>query len=202
MSFATVLFTTKGRALQSKSLAGTALRFTRIGMGAGSLGGQSQVTLNAMIDPKVYINVNKVEKSSNYAIVEGNFLNSDVSTGFYWRELGIYAYDPDLGEILYCYGNAGALAEYIPPQSEEIVEKVVRLSVIVGDNANITVQTELAAFATKKELLTKWEIYISEGIPEIGQRKDNTLYFKITDTITQGGNSNIIVSPTMGLKFN
>ncbi len=152
MSFSTILFTDKGRALQSKVLAGVVLNFTRIGMGSGSLGGQSQITLNALIEPKVYLTVSQVEKSGNYATVKGNFRNADISTGFYWREFGIFAQDPDLGEILYCYSNASSLAEYIPPQSSEIIEKVVGLSVIVGDTANVTILTDPAAFATKAEV--------------------------------------------------
>ncbi|WOO34959.1 hypothetical protein R2R35_14250 [Anaerocolumna sp. AGMB13020] len=152
MSFSTILFTEKGRALQSKVLAGAALNFTRIGMGSGSLGGQSQIALNNLIDQKVSLNVTQVSKSGSYAVVEGNFRNADISTGFYWRELGIFAQDPDIGEILYCYGNAGSLAEYIPPQSSEIVEKVVGLSVIVGDTANVTLLTDSTAFATKAEV--------------------------------------------------
>lgn len=202
MSFSTILFTTKGRALQSKVLAGAVLNFTRIGMGSGSLGGQSQITLNTLIDPKAYLSISQVKKSGNYATVEGNFNNTDLNTGFYWREIGVFALDPDIGEILYCYGNAGSLAEYIPAQSSEIVEKIVGVSVIVGDTANVTVQLDPTAFATKAEVGAKWDIYISNVIPEVSQRKENTLYFKITDTISQGVNSNIIVSPNMGLKIN
>lgn len=202
MSFSTILFTEKGRALQSKALAGAALNFTRIGMGAGSLTGQSQITLNNLIDPKVFITISQIKKAGTYATVEGYFTNADVGTGFSWREIGIFAQDPNLGEILYCYGNAGSLAEYIPPQSTEIVEKVISISVIIGDAANVTIKTDPAAYATKLELLTKWELYISNVIPEVSQRKENTLYFKITDTISQGVNSNIIVSPNMGLKIN
>ena len=202
MSFSTILFTEKGRALQAKALAGAALNFTKIAMGSGSLGGQNQITLTKLIEPKVILNISDIRRNTNYAEIKGTFTNQDISTGFYWREIGLFAQDPDIGEILYCYGNAGTLAEYIPPQSSEIIEKVVNLTAIVGDAANVTATiNESLVFATKADVAEKWEIVISDKLPEVSDRKENTLYFKITDTVNQGVSNNIVVSPTMGLKI-
>ncbi|WMJ88853.1 phage tail-collar fiber domain-containing protein [Anaerocolumna sp. MB42-C2] len=202
MSFSTILFTEKGRALQAKALAGAALNFTKIAMGSGTLGGQNQITLTKLIEPKVILTISDIRRNTNYAEIKGTFTNQDISTGFYWREIGLFAQDPDIGEILYCYGNAGTLAEYIPPQSSEIIEKVVNLTAIVGDAANVTATiNESLFFATKADVAEKWEIVISDKLPEVSDRKENTLYFKITDTVNQGVSNNIVVSPTMGLKI-
>lgn len=201
MSFSKVLFTEKGRALQAKSVAGAALHFTKISMGSGSLGSQSQITLNGLIEPKVTIPILGIERNINYATIKGIFDNQSISTGFYWRELGVFAEDPNIGEILYCYGNAGALAEYIPSQSSQIIEKTISIPVIVGDAVNVTAQLDPLGYATKAEVSDKWEIFISESLPEVSERKEKTLYFKVTDTVSQGTNSNIVVSPTMGLKI-
>lgn len=156
MSFSTILFTEKGRTLQAKALAGATLNFTSISMGSGSLSGQSQLTLTSLIEPKVVLNIAELNHDLNYATIKGNFSNSDINIGFYWREIGVFALDPDLGEILYCYGNAGALAEYIPPQTSEIIEKVVGVSVIVGNASSVTaVINESIVYASKAELDTK-----------------------------------------------
>ena len=153
MSFSTILFTEKGRALQAKAQAGTALNFTKLAMGSGSLGGQSQITLTALIDPKVILSINEIKRKPNYATIKGIFSNQDISTGFYWREIGLFAQDPDIGEILYCYGNAGTLAEYIPPQSSEIIEKVVSITAMIGDAATVTASIdESLVYVTKPEL--------------------------------------------------
>ncbi|MBC2456122.1 BppU family phage baseplate upper protein [Clostridium beijerinckii] len=48
---------------------------------------------------------------------------------------------------------------------------------------------------------TKIGLYISEDLPNVEDRKANTLYFKITDTISSGGTENLKVSPTMGIKI-
>ncbi len=201
MSFSKVLFTEKGRELQAKAVAGAVLHFTKIAMGSGELGGQPQANLNELIDPKVTIPILDIKRNSNYATVIGIFDNQSISTGFYWRELGVFAEDPDLGEILYCYGNAGALAEYIPAQSSQIIEKTISIPVIVGDAVNVTAQIDPLGYATKAEVSDKWEIFISESLPEVSERKEKTLYFKVTDTVSQGTNGNIVVSPTMGLKI-
>ncbi len=153
MSFSTILFTDKGRALQSKALAGASLNFTKIVMGSGNLGGQSQITLSAVIEPKVNLSITSLQHKSNYATVKGVFSNSDISEGFYWREIGVYAQDPDLGEILYCYGNAGALAEYIPSQSSEIIEKVVSVSLIVGNVTSVSATLDESLVYVSKEYL-------------------------------------------------
>ncbi len=51
------------------------------------------------------------------------------------------------------------------------------------------------------QVAKKMELYIGESLPAIADRKSNTLYFKITDTISSGNTENIKVSPTMGIKI-
>lgn len=44
------------------------------------------------------------------------FDNRDLEQGFAWRETGIYANDPDKGEILYSVTNSGDLSDPVPAQ--------------------------------------------------------------------------------------
>ena len=54
----------------------------------------------------------------------------------------------------------------------------------------------------KAMLETKIGLYIGETLPEIKDRDQKTLYFKVTDTIsTSNINENIKVSPQMGIKL-
>ena len=48
----------------------------------------------------------------------------------------------------------------------------------------------------------KFEIYLGETLPSISQRKQNTIYCKITDKVNSGtgGNVTIRVSPNLGIK--
>lgn len=46
----------------------------------------------------------------------------------------------------------------------------------------------------------KVELFIGENLPEVADRKEKTLYLKVTDTISNTTTDNIQVSPTMGIK--
>ena len=126
MSISSVFFTNKGKILQAKAQTGTPLHFTRIALGDGELQGQAPQTFNTLVNEKLSVDIIKlVVNEDGTAKVGGGFNNSSLITGFYYRELGLFAQDPDNTdqEILYCYGNAGALAEYIPAQGSEQIEK-------------------------------------------------------------------------------
>ncbi|WP_202972466.1 phage tail protein [Clostridium thermosuccinogenes] len=140
MSFGLIAFTNRGRALQAKAQAGTQLNFTRIAVGDGQLSGQAIADLTALVHEVKSITLNKFKTMTDGKVVIGGVLsNQDIAAGFYWRELGLFAQDPDLGEILYCYGNAGDLAEYIPsPGGSEIIEKQVDIVTIVGNASSVT----------------------------------------------------------------
>ncbi len=139
-AFGGFTLTNRGRALQSKAQAGTQLVYTKAMIGDGSLTSQSIVTLTNLISPKMTLPITSVRPAPpDRAYVESKFDNQSIATGFYFREIGVYAQDPDLGEILYAYANAGQNAEYIPPTGgTDIVEKSIRMNVFVGAAANIT----------------------------------------------------------------
>ena len=85
------------------------------------------------------------------------FTNGDETDGFYYRELGLYAEDPDpeVGEVLYCYGNCGDLAEWIPPSGgATIVEKTIDIVTAIGTATNVTAYIPADAYATKEDYET------------------------------------------------
>lgn len=139
-NFGGLIFTNKGRNLQAKAEAGAALVFTKIKIGSGELGGQSISTLSDLITPVKTLSITKCKTlSGGQAVIGTSFNNTDLATGFYWRELGLFATDPDLGEILYCYGNSGSNAEYIPPGGgPDIVEKSVDITAIIGNATSVS----------------------------------------------------------------
>jgi hypothetical protein len=132
--------TNKGRILQTKAQTGVQLTFTRIALGDGSLSGQSILELNQLINEKKSLSITKLKTQPDGKAVVGAVLsNQDITTGFYFREIGVFAQDPDVGEILYCYGNAGATAEYIPAGGgPDIIEKNIDIITIVGNASNVT----------------------------------------------------------------
>lgn len=133
-------FTNKGKSLQAKALTGVQLNFTRLAVGDGSLTGQAMIDLSALIHEVKALPITTLKDINNGRVTIGGVLtNKDIVAGFYWRELGLFATDPDVGEILYCYGNAAALAEYIPAGGgADILEKQINIAAIVGDATSIS----------------------------------------------------------------
>ncbi len=153
-AFGGIYFTEKGKALQAKAQIGTKLTFTRLAVGDGNLGAQPILTLTGLIHLVKSIPITKLKTlPGGKASVGGTLSNQDISSGFYWRELGLYAQDPDAGEIMYCYGNAGALAEYIPsPGGADILEKQVSIVTVIGNAANVTANiSQSLVFVTSQE---------------------------------------------------
>lgn len=154
--FGGTIFTNRGKALQAKAQTGVPLVFTRLSIGDGSLGGQSIAELTSLIHEVKTISINKLETlSGGKATVGGVFNNQGLSTGFYWRELGLFATDPDLGEILYCYGNAGGLAEYIPAGGgADILEKQVNIVALIGNASSVSATIDQSlVYATQTDVI-------------------------------------------------
>lgn len=63
-------------------------------------------------------------------------------SGFYFREIGFFASDPDEGEIMFAYQNAGSLAEYIAAASSEVIEKTIGASFTFSDSVTVTVDVK------------------------------------------------------------
>jgi hypothetical protein len=66
-----------------------------------------------------------------------------LSTGFYGRELGLFAQDPDDGEILFSAAYSGDLSDWIPATAEvPAYEHVYNLGIAIGNATTLTVQVD------------------------------------------------------------
>ena len=139
-AFPKMTLTNAGQALQTKVLAGATLTFTRIALGDGQLNGQPIAPLTALISQKVTVEVDSVRVvNTTTAQVAGFFSNADISTDFWWRETGVFAQDPDVGEILYGYTNAGDAGDYIPTVADTRVEKYIYCSIAVASATTVDI---------------------------------------------------------------
>ena len=195
MSFGLIQFTNKGLALKAKAEIGAELVFTRIGIGDGSMSGQSIYDMTDLINEVASLNITKLKAlPGGKAVVGGYFTNEELQSGFWWREIALFAMDPNLGEIMYCYGNAGTLAEYIPsPGGSEIIEKHIDMIAIIGNASSVSASIEQSlVFVTMDDLQAgisseatareNADIALSESI--------NALLEEISETIipvTRGG---------------
>ncbi|MEK4428443.1 phage tail protein [Paenibacillus sp. FSL M7-0802] len=144
-AFGGLVLTIKGRNLQAKVQAGQQLKFSRMGLGDGIVTSQSIPNMTELITERKSITANRVyTPSPGRAAVSAILSNQDVTTGFFFRELGVFALDPDEGEIMYAYGNSGSgSAEYIPPTGgADLIEKLINVNLLVGNATNISITTD------------------------------------------------------------
>lgn len=151
--------TTAGLIVLAKGVAGQKINYTKIVLGDGYLEeGQTPRTLTGVVSPKATVDITKLKINGDGTVaVGGIFTNGDKTEGFYYRELGLYAEDPDpeVGEVLYCYGNCGDLAEWIPPSGgATIVEKTIDIVTAIGTATNVTAYIPADAYATKEDYET------------------------------------------------
>lgn len=146
--------TAAGLIVLAKGMAGAQIKYTKIVLGDGYIPeGKTSRTVTGVISPKATIGITKLKKNGDGTVaVGGIFSNDQIASGFYYRELGLYAEDPENGEILYCYGNAGDLAEWIPPTGgATIVEKTIDIVTLIGAATNVTAYIQADACATKED---------------------------------------------------
>ena len=149
--------TNAGQALYYENLAGAGIKFTTIQLGSGTLGG-SISNLTGLVNPVVVILASTKNNNGQYVDISGKFSNAELEEGFFWREIGVFAENPDYPEdrskdILYCYQNAYETADFIPVASVETVEKNITVPVIVGNASAVSCTlVKSLIYATEKDL--------------------------------------------------
>ena len=95
------ILTNKGRALAAKVEAGTCkLAFTKMKVGDGT--SSNVESLTDLASPKQAISLSAIVPASDGTCdVSGVLTNATLEKGFYLREMGLFATDPEEGEILY-----------------------------------------------------------------------------------------------------
>ncbi|MBO6304498.1 MAG: hypothetical protein J6M62_05385, partial [Selenomonadaceae bacterium] len=87
--------------------------------------------------------VNKRIPGGGTAIIDCQLNNTELDIGFFCKEIGVYAKDPDTGdEVLYSYRNTENYSDYIPPaNSNEIQNQIYTLIIVIGqiENVNVTI---------------------------------------------------------------
>ena len=150
--------TNYGRELIARSQAtGKKLQYIKLVTGDGQLDNQNIDTMTSVLAPKL-----ECPFTSNGEFVgDGQFRiefavgNSTVNSGFFARELGLYANlegESDSAAKLIAYSNGGNYASYIPSKETPINSKVFSLDVVIGNSTNVTVKKIDAAYLTRGAL--------------------------------------------------
>jgi len=145
------ILTEKGRELLAKGLAGETITFTRMAIGDGtSLTSERERTeLVNQITTLSILNINV--KGNGTCEINALLTNKSVTTGFYIKELGIFAHGNDNVEILYAY-NISTSPDFVPPFSANNVVEIEYVDTIIVDQvANVTAVIDPSiTYITKK----------------------------------------------------
>ena len=150
-SYSKLVITGKGQALIAKMIAGTGnIEFTKVSV-SNTEYEESQLTeLETLSGVQQTSLVSKVTRTNNVAIkIEAAFSNTSLITGYYMRALGLYAKDPDEGEILYavCVETTGNC--YMPPYNGVTVSAAyIQMYTTVGNADSVSLDVDSGAYAT------------------------------------------------------
>lgn len=141
--------TNKGIALQAKVQAGTTLSITKLKLGSGVVPSGTDIkTLTDLIAPEQNLGIGAKEAVGDYCKISSTISNTGLAAGYYVRELGVFAQDPDDGEVLYAYTTDGA-PDYLPAGGgSTVISQEFSVMIAVDDVDNIEVDIDPAALAT------------------------------------------------------
>ncbi len=155
--FGGMTLTKEGRNLLAKALTGKDLKFVRVATGDGRLpAGQNIYDMTAMVHPLQDLPIASCTVTGvGTATIQAVMTNQGLDMGFFVREIGLFAKDPDSGaETLYGYCNAGDEADYMPGQNgPDVVQYLLALVAVIDQAQNVTaVISEGLVFVTPPEL--------------------------------------------------
>ena len=186
--------TKRGFDLMAKAIAGKELHYTRVAFGDSTVGGEvidvseeEGVLLNDLVNWKLDLPMADCSFTGGGTVtIRFSVQNANITEGFFVREIGLFAEDPDTGEeILYCYRNSGILSSYIPAGGGSVVWNMIMSLITVVDSAtNVTAVIDAnLAFVSQSELL---EHINSENphpnIPKLGDDVETTTHIWCTQS--------------------
>ena len=146
--------TRKGLQLIAKLVASeTALTFTRVAIGTGKVpGGYDPGSMTGLNEYKMDGSIASHSASGDEASVVMQISSIGVETGFTITEAGLFATDPDEGEILYAYLDMSADPQYMYPENNAI-SKFIELTLVVkiGEVQSVTAVINPGSLITEEK---------------------------------------------------
>lgn len=155
-----VYLTNLGRRLLAKGQAGNSLHFTKFVIGDGIIESVSELlTMTKLKSKKLEVGFreNAVKLNDDgTATIKVIVTNDNNSEWINMSEFGVYAQDPDLGEVLYAVGSNGAHPDPIPPKNIQLWDMCINVIVMVGNVENLTITIDRSmTFPTYDDL---WDL--------------------------------------------
>ena len=146
-----LVLTKKGQLLQAKVGTGVVLALTKMKLGSGVLPkGTSLEDLTDLVAPEQNVGIASKEVLTDQKMckISATITNVGLSAGYYARELGVFANDPDDGEILYAVTSDSA-PDYLPPQGgSTAVYQEFAVYISASNASDVKVSIDPGALAT------------------------------------------------------
>lgn len=151
--FNKLTITNKGQALMAKLIAGkTKIEFTKVASSTNVYTEAQILALTSLANVKQTVSISKITRTNNVAVqIEAAMENSKLTAGYNMNTIGLYAKDPDDGEILYAVASVSSSDKgaYMPPYNGITVSGAyLKLTTTVSNADNVTLQVDQAAVAT------------------------------------------------------
>lgn len=194
-----IVTTNQGKNMVTESIRNhSAIIFTKISLGDGLLNGETIETMTGLKHRLMDGNVPKINHLGNGEIeAVSTVSNSELTAGFFARELGLFAKLGEEGEEqLFAYTNAGSNASYIPPNTS-VDEKMLGIQLGVGD-AIVQVNYQSHLYITYEQLEDGIAHHNSDE--HAHDNRFNAIIQQVNNMITNVDNSNSLAkAPTLQL---
>lgn len=170
--FSKLVITNKGQALLAKMMTGEGnVEFTKISTSGMEYTLEQLEALTEFSGVKQTVSVAKVTRTNGVAVtIEAIFNNLELTQGYHMRALGLYAIDPDDGEILYAVTTEMSGCCYMPAYNGVTVSGAcIKLVTTVGNAENVSLEVDPGVYATVGEIKE-----LRESVDGIETWKDNT----------------------------
>ena len=146
--------TKKGYNLLAESIATKKpVTFTKVVIGDGDDNGLNIDTMTNVVSEKLTLPVHTGQKDGDgQYLVTAVLSNSTIETGFFPKEVALFAKCGDGEEILYSYSNGGNNVGLIPDKNTPINSEIYNIRTKIGNATNITFLTSDDLYVTKGEL--------------------------------------------------
>ena len=144
--------TSRGAELQAKVNAGsTTLTFTKLALGSGEAEGSLE-NLTELVHKEMDMTIKSISNEGNIVTLRSTITNKGISQAFYAREMGLYATDPDLGEILYAI-QTDPKPDNIPVEgSATVVSEDFTAHLIMSNTGSVSAVLDTGALLTLEDL--------------------------------------------------
>lgn len=138
MEFKSPVITKKGRELIAKTLSRNVyISFTKISLSSSIYADSQLETLSSLSNIKVQSKVQVFKNDKTSVVVSGTVNNAGLLEGTDINTVGIFAADPDAGEILYAVAIASAKGYLAQPLESNVATAAISLKIYIEvANAN------------------------------------------------------------------